>query len=95
MKHKAVLALQKDGKVFPCESVAEWQFWKSHKDTVEMREIEWEKKEPVRVADYLLPSPFSLGVGGKCLRWNLETHPIGQQPEGSVMVPNSEREVTE
>jgi hypothetical protein len=47
--------------------------------------------EPVRVADYLTPDPFSMNVSGKCSHWRLKTHPIGQQPEGSVMVPGSER----
>jgi hypothetical protein len=88
MKHKAILALQKDGKVFVCESVVECQFWKMHKDTMEMREIEWETKEPARVADYLVPVPFLKDAG----IYAKDIHPIGQQPEGSVMVPGSERD---
>jgi hypothetical protein len=27
--------------------------------------------------------------------WFKATHPIGQQPEGAVLVPGSEKEVTE
>jgi hypothetical protein len=55
---------------------------------IECRKIEWETKEPVRVADYLVPLEF-IGVYIK------QTHPIGQQPEGAVMVPGSEREASE
>jgi hypothetical protein len=95
MKYKAVLALQKDGKVFACESVAEYQFWKLHKDTVEMREIEWETIEPVITAAYLVRQSkrFYNDKGQEVLDnvWFRERHPIGQQPEGSVMVPGSER----
>ena len=47
------------------------------------------------VADYLTPDPFSMNVSGKCSHWRLKTHPIGLQPEGAVLVPGSEREVTE
>lgn len=57
---------------------------------------DWEiVHEPTRVADYLQPDPFSMSVSGKCSRWTSKTYPIGQQPEGSVMVPGSEREVGE
>jgi hypothetical protein len=89
MKHKAILALQKDGKVFVCETVVECQFWKLHKDTVGMREIEWETKEPVRVADYLVP--FGRHIYDNKI-YDKQTHPTGQQPEGSVMVPGSEKD---
>ena len=48
---------------------------------------DWEiVPEPRRVADYLVPIPHSDMIYAK------QTHPIGQQPEGSVMVPGSERE---
>lgn len=48
--------------------------------------------EPIRVADYLVeitdPTPlYHLPF----THWLKQTHPIGQQPEGSVMVPGSER----
>lgn len=47
---------------------------------------DWELvPELVRVADYLVPNL----VGDY---YHKETYPIGQQPEGAVMVPNSERE---
>jgi hypothetical protein len=36
-----------------------------------------------------------MNVSGKCSHWRLKTHPIGQQPEGAVMVPGSERSATE
>ena len=53
---------------------------------------DWELvPEPVRVADYLVPS----SIWNERIRWSecwlKETHPIGSQPEGSVMVPGSER----
>ena len=41
-KYKRILALNKNGEVFVCRDSTEWQFWKSHTGTVEMREIEWE-----------------------------------------------------
>lgn len=47
------------------------------------------------VADFLSPDPFSLTVSGKCCRWTSKTYPIGQQPEGAVMVPGSERDSDE
>lgn len=57
---------------------------------------DWEiVPEPVKVADYLQPDPFSMSVSGKCSRWVSKTYPVGQQPEGSVMVPKSERNATE
>lgn len=51
--------------------------------------------EPTRVADYLVeiadPTPlYHLPF----THWLKQTHPIGKQPEGSVMVPGSEREVS-
>lgn len=55
---------------------------------------DWEiVPEPSRVADYLVeiadPTPlYHLPF----THWLKQTHPIGQQPEGSVMVPNSERD---
>lgn len=48
-------------------------------------------KVAVKVADYLQPDPFSMMVSGKCSRWVSKTYLVGQQPEGSVMVPGSER----
>lgn len=56
---------------------------------------DWEiVPEPTRVADYLVKNEF-YRTTAKGISWFRETHPIGQQPEGSVMVPGSEREVTE
>ena len=50
---------------------------------------DWELvPEPVRVADYLVPDASHPEV------YIRRTHPIGQQPDGSVLVPGSEREVT-
>jgi len=47
---------------------------------------DWELvPEPVRVADYLVPNL----VGDFYAK---QTHPIGQQPDGAVLVPNSERD---
>lgn len=53
---------------------------------------DWEiVPEPSRVADYLV----KVGYGNGIAVWYQYTHPIGQQPEGSVMVPGSERNATE
>jgi hypothetical protein len=50
---------------------------------------DWELvPEPIRVADYLVPVPFLKDAG----IYAKDTHPIGQQPEGAVLVPGSERE---
>lgn len=63
-----------------------------------LTEIEWLWEgweivpEPTRVADYLVPL---IHPDNKRDWFVKETHPIGQQPEGSVMVPGSEKEVTE
>lgn len=49
--------------------------------------------EPTRVADYLVPIIVIEGwfvKNGR--RYERQTHPVGQQPEGAVMVPGSERE---
>jgi hypothetical protein len=54
------------------------------------------KTEPVRVADYLVEADWCCECASKkCIPYKEKTFPIGQQPEDSVMVPNSEREVTE
>jgi hypothetical protein len=45
--------------------------------------------EPVRVADYLVQGGTADGAPAPV--WFKATHPIGQQPEGAVMVPGSER----
>lgn len=46
---------------------------------------DWELvHEPTRFADYFVPHGLRIYVK--------ETHPIGSQPEGSVMVPGSERD---
>lgn len=45
-------------------------------------------KEPISVADYLVKVGFGNGIAV----WYQYTHPIGSQPEGSVLVPGSERE---
>ena len=63
-------------------------------------------KKPIRVADYLVEVKHSAHVINKI--WGREsvkmesvpyyikqTHPIGQQPEGSVLVPGSERDSDE
>lgn len=56
------------------------------KNRIECRKIEWESKDPTRVADYFVPYRRRSDVYLK------QTHPIGQQPEGSVMVPDSGRD---
>jgi hypothetical protein len=54
--------------------------------------VEWETKEPVRVADYLVEADWCCECASKkCIPYKEKTYPIGQQPEGSVMVPGSER----
>lgn len=51
---------------------------------------DWELvPEPVRVADYLVPE--ITGFARRRTIYHKDTHPIGQQPEGAVMVPGSER----
>lgn len=47
-------------------------------------------KEPTRVADY-----FVQYRSRRSDVYFKQTHPIGSQPEGSVMVPGSERNATE
>jgi hypothetical protein len=87
MKLKATIDLWNNGEV----TVRNHEYLSPKElDIVETREIEWETKESVRVADYLVPSPTGyLEHGGK---WYYEREcPIGQQPEGAVLVPNSER----
>lgn len=72
---------------------------------IECRKIEWESKEPTRVADYLVPHsstkcrPYVVTLfgnpDGDPIRDELffkQTHPVGQQPEGAILVPGSERE---
>jgi hypothetical protein len=48
-----------------------------------------EGPEPVRVADYLVQGGTADGAPASV--WFKATHPIGQQLEGAVMVPGSER----
>jgi hypothetical protein len=61
---------------------------------------DWEVvPSPVKVADYLVEQK-GLFVGSQSSVivkpvWQKETHPIGQQPEGSVLVPGSERSLEE
>jgi hypothetical protein len=58
---------------------------------IEINADDWELvPEPVRVADYLVRSAVLLY--GQDVLYIKKTCPIGQQPEGSVMVPGSERE---
>jgi len=88
----AYVQIDSEGRLrdFYCDGKpAEWTILNQK----ELLRDDWELvPEPVRVADYLvevinrtllyhLPHPY----------WLKETHPIGQQPEGSVMVPGSER----
>jgi hypothetical protein len=48
------------------------------------------------VADYLVEADWCCECASKkCIPYKEKTYPIGQQPEDSVMVPGSEREVTE
>lgn len=63
-------------------------FMQSEDGRIECRKIEWKTKEPTRVADYLVEARPTRLVP----YYVKETHPIGQQPKGSVMVPGSERE---
>jgi hypothetical protein len=56
---------------------------------------DWElAPEPIRVADYLVPTVSQLYVydTGIYPTYFRNTYPIGQQPEGSVLVPGSERD---
>lgn len=55
-------------------------------DRIECRKIEWESKGTTRVADYFVPYRRRSDVYFK------QTHFIGSQPEGSVLVPGSERD---
>jgi hypothetical protein len=50
---------------------------------------DWElvPESVVHAADYLVP----YGVGSSSVIYIKEIHPVGQQPEGSVMVPGSKR----
>jgi hypothetical protein len=48
-----------------------------------------DKPEPLRVADYLVQGGTADSAPAPV--WFKATHPIGQQPEGAVMVPGSER----
>ena len=59
------------------------------RNRIECRKIEWESNEPVRVADYLVPE--IVGFARRRTIYHKQTHPVGQQPEGSVMVSGSER----
>lgn len=62
------------------------------------------KTEPKRVADYLVPASKAVHhrmvesferLLGTIDAWSCkQTHPIGQQPEGAVLVPGSERDET-
>jgi hypothetical protein len=59
---------------------------------------DWELvPEPVRVADYLVPTVSQLYIhdSGIYPTYYRTKFPIGQQPEGAVMVPGSEKEVSE
>lgn len=59
---------------------------------------DWEiVPEPSRVADYLVETPYKRTdiEHYPPTYWQQSTHPIGSQPEGSVLVPGSEKEVTE
>lgn len=63
---------------------------------IECRKIEWESKEPTRVADYFVWTAISYNgqpVSNEKL-YIKKTYPIGQQPEGAFLVPGSEREAT-
>jgi hypothetical protein len=62
---------------------------------------DWEiVQEPKRVADYLVPDgtpEWAASIGwwvrpSSTNRYFKETHRVGSQPEGSVMVPGTERE---
>jgi len=74
--------------------------WPAEDRIPNIRGISWESTiaddwellpEPVRVADYLVEArPTRLMP-----YYIKETHPIGRQPEGSVLVPGSEREVAQ
>lgn len=63
------------------------------KNRIECRKIEWESKEPTRVADYLVETPYKRTdiEHYPPTYWERYTYPIGSQPEGSILVPNSER----
>jgi hypothetical protein len=57
--------------------------------------MDWEVvPKPKRVADFLveITDPNPLYHLPPFTHWLKQTHPVGQQPEGAVMVPGSERE---
>lgn len=66
-----------------------------HEKVIASHVLEWEVPEPTRVADYFVP--INKVPSAKMLHNNEDfwyckmEYPIGQQPEGSVMVPGSER----
>lgn len=73
---------------------------------VKIEIVEWETlPEPARVADYFVPAchivansmadNFELFLGSINNWYFCTTYPIGQQPKGSVIIPNSEREATD
>lgn len=54
--------------------------------------MDWEiVPRPKRVAEYFVSEPVVASSFGHAL-WRKEIHPIGSQPDGSVMVPGSERD---
>ena len=56
---------------------------------------DWEiVPDPTRVADYLVPYNGLVPHNGPIIVYTKQTHPIGRQPEGSVLVPGSERSQT-
>ena len=92
MKHSVKVVLCNDGTVLVPEGARYGTYFGFVPNADEYRLIEWETKEPVRVADYLVLTRYRFDAppNDKAV-WFKQTHPIGQQPEGSVMVPGSER----
>ncbi len=113
MKYSVKVVLCNDGAILVPEGTRYGTYFGFVPNAAEYRLIEWESKEPVRVADYFVPIPQSEMLDYKkswfpmvlkyqstrsCKANDIyyrDTFTIGQQPEGSVMVPGSEREVTE
>ena len=94
-KYTVNLILCSDGTVLVPEGTRYGTYFGFVPNAVDGRRIEWETKDPTRVADYLVEITHTTLFSLQYPHWLKQTHPIGQQPEGSVMVPGSEKEVTE
>jgi len=90
MKHSVKVVLCNDGAILVPKEARYGTYFGFVPNADEYRLIEWETKEPIRVADYLVQGGTADGAPASV--WFKATHPIGQQPEGAVLVPGSERD---